>query len=489
MMTAAFFVLSNQSHAQWILQSIPGDAEMLLTTDFYNSSIGAAAGLTRLPDFSGRAVYTTNGGLSWAPAQIPDSARSLVTVSFVAPDTAYIAGAYNLSPLSRRHSLPLAANEAAPTQPMKALGMDRYLRRIGVSEGGGYKGLFLVSTNAGMTWDTKGKLPDSVFYMIGASFVNTSVGYVTVDADPQFGLARILKTTDAGDTWIQLTIPDSIPSLRNITFLDSLTGIAVGYQLRNQMISGIILRTSDAGSTWHAEEFPTVDNFTDVYFLDSSTGFAVGVYSPSLLRGAIFKTTDAGLTWSPLNYAPDSVLLEGVRFAKETTTGIVYGETVQSTLPFVARTTDEGFTWTEEIVDSVRDYSLLIGGKLLTPLAGYLCGGDGFASAVMLHTTNGGITAVQQHGAYEIREYALPQNYPNPFNPTTRITFSTAHRAYVTIKIFTLLGVEVATIVSDEVGPANYAVDWNAGTLPSGVYFYRMQAGAFSESRKLLLIK
>lgn len=460
---------------------------ILLTVDFLNTNVGVAAGYNMSSNFFGRAVYSTNSGLNWTLAQVPDSARSLVTVSFVAPDTAYITGAYNLSPLAQVQELTIPTKDPTPTNAMKAIGVERYLNRIGLYGGGSYRGMFLATTDAGATWHTKGTLPDSTFYMIGSAFLNTSVGYATIDAHPQIGIARILKTTNGGNSWMRLTTPDSIPALRNITVIDSLIAIAVGYQYRNQTFSGIILRTSNGGDTWSAEDFPAVDNFTDVYFTNSTTGFAVGIYAPPSLRGAIFKTTDAGVTWSPLNFAPDSTLIQGVRFAKGTAVGIVYGE--KWSVPFVARTTDEGLTWTEGIVDSVHDNSIVIGGKLLSPLVGYLCGGDVQSSAFMLHTTNGGVTSVGERTEYDIERYSLSQNFPNPFNPTTNFAFSLPRRSYVLLRVFSILGEEVATLVSEPREAGSYTVEWNAKNHPSGVYFYRMQADGFSECRKLIMLR
>lgn len=460
-MITALVAATNPCHAQWVQQPLPTDLTMLLTVDFLDTSYGLAAGYNVSTNFWGRAIYSSNGGHSWSLAQVPDSARSLVTVSFVAPTTAYIVGAYNVPSSPQAHAFPFPAKGRASTNALNAIGMDRYLRRIAFDGGEGYRGLFLASTDGGMTWHTKGTLPDSVFYMIGAAFINSSVGYATVDAHSQIGLGRILKTTNGGNSWMRLTTPDSIPSLRSITVLDSMIAIAVGYQYRNQTVSGIILRTTNGGDTWSAQEFPAVDNFTDVYFSNSSTGFAVGVFAPPLLRGAIFKTTDAGLTWSPLSFAPDSILIEGVRFAKGTGAGVVYGERFDL-VPFVARTTDEGLTWTEGIVDSVPGNSVLIGGKLLSPLVGYLSGGNAFSSAIMLHTTNGGVTSVDQSRAYQIDRYSLAQNFPNPFNPTTSITFSLPHQTFVLLRVFSLLGEQVATLVSRSLQAGSYTVQWNA---------------------------
>jgi hypothetical protein len=85
--------------------------------------------------------------------------------------------------------------------------------------------------------------------------------------------------------------------------------------------------------------------------------------------------------------------------------------------------------------------------------------------------------------------YALEQNYPNPFNPATRITFCIPDDKLVTLKIFDLLGREIAVLVNEKKQAGIHSVDWNAVGFPSGVYFYRMQAGSFTGTKKLVLLK
>lgn len=85
--------------------------------------------------------------------------------------------------------------------------------------------------------------------------------------------------------------------------------------------------------------------------------------------------------------------------------------------------------------------------------------------------------------------FQLFQNYPNPFNPSTTISFSLPSKSFVTLKIFDLLGREVATIVSDEMSAGSYSKQWNAGNMSSGVYLYRLRAVNFTETKKLVLLK
>jgi hypothetical protein len=88
-----------------------------------------------------------------------------------------------------------------------------------------------------------------------------------------------------------------------------------------------------------------------------------------------------------------------------------------------------------------------------------------------------------------ISEYNLAQNYPNPFNPVTSIKYSVPKASHVSLKVYDLLGREVATLVDEEKISGSYQVSFNAANLSSGVYFYRLQSNSFDETRKLILLK
>lgn len=85
--------------------------------------------------------------------------------------------------------------------------------------------------------------------------------------------------------------------------------------------------------------------------------------------------------------------------------------------------------------------------------------------------------------------YSLSQNYPNPFNPVTKINFALPVSGNVTLKIYDVLGREVAVLVNENVKAGIYSVDWNAAGIPSGVYFYKLESGEFSEVKKMMVIK
>ncbi|NOS85301.1 MAG: T9SS type A sorting domain-containing protein, partial [Ignavibacteria bacterium] len=86
-------------------------------------------------------------------------------------------------------------------------------------------------------------------------------------------------------------------------------------------------------------------------------------------------------------------------------------------------------------------------------------------------------------------EYSLSQNYPNPFNPVTNINFQLPRSGSVKLTVFDMLGKEVETLVNENLNAGTYNADWNASNHSSGVYFYKIQAGDFSEIKKMVLVK
>jgi hypothetical protein len=86
-------------------------------------------------------------------------------------------------------------------------------------------------------------------------------------------------------------------------------------------------------------------------------------------------------------------------------------------------------------------------------------------------------------------EFKLEQNYPNPFNPATIIKFSVREREHVVIKIYDITGSEVATLLNQQMDAGNYSLTFDASSLASGVYIYRMNAGSFVSTKKMMFLK
>ena len=83
----------------------------------------------------------------------------------------------------------------------------------------------------------------------------------------------------------------------------------------------------------------------------------------------------------------------------------------------------------------------------------------------------------------------LKQNYPNPFNPTTTIEFGIPESGFVTLAVYNLLGEQVGLLVYENLSAGSYKATWDASDLPSGIYIYKLSAGEFSQSKKMILLK
>jgi hypothetical protein len=99
------------------------------------------------------------------------------------------------------------------------------------------------------------------------------------------------------------------------------------------------------------------------------------------------------------------------------------------------------------------------------------------------------VSATPESGATIPTEYGLYQNYPNPFNPSTHIRFDIKEAGHVTLKVYDLLGREVATLVNGDVPAGSHSITWNASKLASGIYLYQLKAGDFTATKKLVLMK
>lgn len=195
--------------------------------------------------------------------------------------------------------------------------------------------------------------------------------------------------------------------------------------------------------------------------------------------GTSFSTTHT-ITNSGLTFSPSSITINS-------------GDTVVFALEssHTAREVDQS-TWDAGGTTSNGGFDLGFGGGttvLTTPgVHYYVC--VPHASLGMKGTiTVNSVTETQTVTKISPDDFDLMQNYPNPFNPSTVISFNLPSKSFVTLKIFDAQGREVSKIVSEELPAGQYERRWNAAGLPSGIYFYRLEAGKFTETKKLIFIK
>jgi len=228
--------------------------------------------------------------------------------------------------------------------------------------------------------------------------------------------------------------------------------------------------SSFAQQGWIEQTSGTTEVLEGVSFTDSDNGTAVGE------NGTILRTTDGGAIWT-LQTSGTTKWLYGVSFT-DLDNGTAVGRDGT-----ILRTIDGGTTWTSQ---SNGMSETLYGVSFSDSDNGTAVGRFGR----IVRTTNGGITFVEEDEIEEIpTDYTLSQNYPNPFNPTTTIKYSIAKSGLIILALYNLVGEEVSVLVSGQLNAGFYEIEFDATRLPSGIYFYRLQAGNFVETKKMVLMK
>ncbi|MBM4165947.1 MAG: T9SS type A sorting domain-containing protein [Ignavibacteria bacterium] len=142
--------------------------------------------------------------------------------------------------------------------------------------------------------------------------------------------------------------------------------------------------------------------------------------------------------------------------------------------------------------DTLYGYTVLhVGSKIGTLLGLVYFGNNRYKLAPRTNSDfmNVQVGVIERQGENIPKEFSLKQNYPNPFNPSTNFEFSLSTSQFVKLKIFDVLGREMATVVNENLNAGTYNVHYDASQLPSGVYFYRLSAGTFSDVKKMIVLK
>lgn len=297
----------------------------------------------------------------------------------------------------------------------------------------------------------------------GASWTKTSTAAtktIRLDLAGNFvagGGGGVRRSTDNGQTWTSLNGGGDVYSLLVTN---------AGTILAGTYNSGIN-RTTNSGGNWTNSGTSLFGNITIGRFVQLTNG---NIYVHTL--GGIFRSADDGANWASVTGSP-----VGVQYRTLAATGNVL---LLGTPSGLYKTTNEGGTWTTHasgLMNTILDH------LALAP-DGKLYGGGG---AGIYRTVSPILTGVQQISSRIPGQFSLGQNYPNPFNPVTTISYQLSAASHVTIKVYDVTGREVATLVAGEMHPGTYEVRFDAAGLASGTYFYRLTAGAFTATRRMIL--
>ncbi len=324
-------------------------------------------------------------------------------------------------------------------------------------------GTILKTTDGGLTW-----LPQ-----ISGTTENLYCIFI-VDANNLYigdTNGTILKSVDGGIEWSIQNLGGT-NTIEDMHFIDIDNGFACG--------NGFVIKTTDGGTNWIqlATGGFHYDLFTSIYFQNINVGYITSnFYAPEFTVGEIWKTNDGGNNWVQQYGGADSDFLWDIVFLGES---LGFAAGAGGT---IIKTTNSGTDWFIE--DTPTNY-FLYDIDFSFPIGGYL---DGFAvgqGGMILKRD--GISSVKQDETF-ITNYNLSQNYPNPFNPTTTIRYQIAELSFVTLKVYDVLGNEIATLVNEEKPVGSYVFEFNAKDLQSGVYFYQLKTDGFLEAKKMILMK
>lgn len=218
-------------------------------------------------------------------------------------------------------------------------------------------------------------------------------------------------------------------------------------------------------------------------------------------NGLFFKRSrDGGMNWDPesliVPLTPPTYFPVPTATASGANVHVlwVHQDTMSERAVMYNRSTDYGNTWELPVQISSRGFyaqvyvSAAILGTTVHAAWGESAGSLGLSDIFHSRYPFGNVTSIQDHTVFPTT-FALHQNYPNPFNPSTKIRFTLPRNEFVSLRIFNLMGQEISTLLSESMSAGAHEIQWNANKLPSGVYFYRLQAGTFTETKKLVLLR
>jgi len=318
--------------------------------------------------------------------------------------------------------------------------------------------IILKTTNGGTNWDAE-DFQDTTALMRTIFFHDTLNGFI--------GGSYIAYTSDGGSSWINAGVDSNLVSnypVYKFRFYNRQFGYACGGALDH---AGVIWKTTNYGINWTAQGV-SADQVFDLAILDSSNAIALSGDPEGFFPATVIKTTNAGISW---NY--EELLFSDLSFSIDFRT---WNEGWSASGFRFLFTIDKGDSWN---ISPTPDSTIVFSLQFTDARTGYAAGTEG--TILKLDPTTVNVEAEENPA----NEFYLYQNYPNPFNSSTKIKFTTTnagtHRdasLLVTLKVYDMLGNEVAVLVDEYKQAGYYEVEFQstAGShqVASGIYFYQL---------------
>jgi photosystem II stability/assembly factor-like uncharacterized protein len=314
-----------------------------------------------------------------------------------------------------------------------------------------------ISTNYGISWESASEGLNVTVEVLSLHKYGNTLYAGTFNSG-------LYKTTNNGTNWILLGLENV--DIRAVLRLDNLIYVASNTE-------GMFL-TTDEGVNW----VEINNGLPSPSHLYARTLENVGntVFLGNVQRGGIYYTTNNGANWIKRN---NGTLSDSIVFSFTTHDSILFTSDYKDGL-FISKNLGQNWLHRGNCLYQKDVRSLFITG-------GYLfIGCNGFG---VMRKPLSEVISVKNLSTEVPEKYLLYQNYPNPFNPTTNIKYQVTKNNFVSLKIYNILGKEIATLVNEKQNAGTYEVRFEAVNLPSGMYFYKLVTGEFSETKKMVLIK
>jgi photosystem II stability/assembly factor-like uncharacterized protein len=374
------------------------------------------------------------------------------------------------------------------------------------------------TTNSGFDWESFSFL-DTNFSTLynGVFFLNRDTGWCVG------GAVEIRKTTNGGVNWFRQISPPVAGIAHSVYFFNANTGIIIGS--KNFPYEPFVAKTTNSGNNWTEifasgsghelngqfwfnentgwicaydnllytttgganfmnmySNLPPTGNghnaLLSIYFVNQQTGW---IGAANLERNNIYKTTNGGTNWffqdNPVSQAGWNQIND-IRFISPDSGWAAHGTPGTGAIMF---TSNGGANW---VMDNTQ-YSWYDCLEAYSRSKVWSGGSEGRIWYTLIEEATG-INATENNVP---DKFTLFQNYPNPFNPETVIRYSLIKNGFVMLKIFNILGNEVATLVDEKQNAGSHSVKFNAAGFSSGIYYYKLEAGNFTDVRKMILLK
>ena len=291
----------------------------------------------------------------------------------------------------------------------------------------GDNGTILRSSNLGLNWSV---IPSGTTRkLLAVSSHSNDIEYVVAAGEK----GTILRSTNFGLSWVNVSLSDTTINFYGIN--PAAIGISEIIPFYICGSQGKIYKSTNNGSSWVQKTSSTTNTLRSIYFTQDDSGAVTGD------NGTVKMTTNGGDSW----------------FAD----------------PYFANVTGS-VTSISQMPRSSRTFTALSNNNTM-----FIASEDSITVIIGINNIS-----------FEVpKEFSLSQNYPNPFNPVTKFRFQITEQSDVRITVYDASGREIETVVNSQLRPGTYEADWNASKYSSGVYFYKMNAGDFSQTIKMVLVK